>query len=60
MDPTEFMKKHGVMTGNKVVENVEIIQEEDKEKMKEFESKLEREKEEIKAQAEQEKEKILS
>lgn len=25
MDPTEFMKKHGVMTGNKVIEKVEII-----------------------------------
>jgi hypothetical protein len=48
MDPSEFMQKHGVMTGTKVIENVEIVQEEDKEKMKEFEAKLEREKAEIK------------
>ena len=39
MDPKEFMKQKGVMGNANIVEK--IVQVEDKEKMKEFEDRLE-------------------
>lgn len=53
MDPTEIMKKKGIIGNQNIV--TKIVQVEDKEKMKEFEEKLEREKEEIKRKALEEK-----
>ena len=53
MDPAELMKQKGIMGNPNIVEK--IVQIEDKEKMKEFEDKLEQEKKEIKDKAEQEK-----
>jgi DNA repair exonuclease SbcCD ATPase subunit len=52
MDPAEIMKQRGVMGNTNIVEK--IVQIEDKEKMAEFEAKLEQEKKEIRNQAEQE------
>jgi hypothetical protein len=52
MDPKEFMKQRGVMGNANIVEK--IVQIEDKEKMKEFEDRLENEKLEIRKNAEQE------
>lgn len=52
VSPEEIMKKHGVI-GNQVIVQETFI--EDKEKMKEFEQKLEREKEEMRIKAEKEK-----
>ena len=49
MDPAEFARKHGIM-GTNVVEKEVIV--EDKEKMLEFEKKLELEKEEARIKAE--------
>ena len=49
MDPTEIMKKKGIIGNQNIV--TKIVQVEDKEKMKEFEEKLEKEKEEIKKKA---------
>lgn len=53
MDPSEFMKQRGVVGNANIVEK--IVQIEDKEKMKEFEDKLEQEKKAIRDKAEQEK-----
>jgi kinesin family protein 3/17 len=57
VDPSELMKKHGVM-GKQIIEVEKVIQIEDKEKMREFEEKLQKEKEEIKIRAEEEKRRI--
>jgi len=57
MKPEEIMQKHGVI-GNTVVEHEVFV--EDKEKMAEFEEKLNREKEEMKAQAELERQQITN
>lgn len=56
MDPTELMRSKGVMGNSNIIER--IVQVEDKEKMKEFEDKLEKEKEEIRKKADEEKQKI--
>jgi len=53
MDPTEIMRSKGVMGNSNIIER--IVQVEDKEKMKEFEDKLEKEKEEIRKKADEEK-----
>ena len=53
MDPAELMKQKGIMGNPNIVEK--IVQIEDKEKMKEFEDKLEQEKKDIKEAAQQEK-----
>jgi kinesin family protein 3/17 len=58
MDPTEIMKKHGVMGAKNIIEVEKVIQVEDKEKMREFEEKLQREKEEIRLRAEDERRRI--
>ena len=58
VDPSEIMKKHGVL-GKQVIEVEKVIQVEDKEKMREFEEKLQREKNEMKARAEEEKRLII-
>ena len=50
VDPTEIMKKRGIIGNQNIV--TKVIQVEDKEKMREFEEKLEREKLDIKAKAE--------
>jgi kinesin family protein 3/17 len=57
MDPSELMKKHGVM-GKQIIEVEKVIQIEDKEKMREFEEKIQREKEDIKRRADDEKRRI--
>ncbi len=57
MDPSEIMKKHGVM-GKQIIEVEKIVKVEDKEKMRVFEDKLQREKDEIKLRAEEEKRRI--
>ena len=49
MDPAELMKQKGIMGNPNIVEK--IVQIEDKEKMKEFEDKLEQEKKDIKEAA---------
>lgn len=57
MDPSELMKKaqkHGVL-GKQIIEVEKLIQVEDKEKMREFEEKIQREKEDIKKRTEEEK-----
>ena len=56
IDPSELMKQRGVMGNTNIVEK--IVHVEDKEKMREFEEKLEREKEEIKRKADEEKSRI--
>lgn len=56
VDPSEIMRKKGVMGNTNIVEK--IVHVEDKEKMREFEEKLEREKEEIRRKAEMEKQQI--
>jgi len=56
MEPEEIMKKHGVI-GNQVINEKEIYVE-DKEKMKQFEEKLQKEKEEIRLKTEAEREMI--
>ena len=53
MDPAELMKQRGIMGNPNIIEK--IVQIEDKEKMKEFEDKLEAEKVAIKENAEKEK-----
>jgi len=58
VDPSEIMRKHGVM-GKQIIEVEKVIQIEDKEKMREFEDKLQREKEQIKRGAEEEKLRII-
>lgn len=58
MDPSEIMKKHGVMGAKNIIEVEKVIQVEDKEKMREFEEKLQREKEEIRLRAEDERRRI--
>ena len=55
MKPEEIMKKHGVVGGSVIEQEVFV---EDKEKMAEFEEKLRVEKEEMKAQAELAREQI--
>ena len=49
-DPAEIMKKRGIIGNANIV--TKVVQVEDKEKMREFEEKLEREKLEIKQKAE--------
>jgi hypothetical protein len=58
VDPSEIMKKHGVM-GKQIIEVEKVVQIEDKEKMREFEQKLQKEKEDIKKYAEEEKKRII-
>ena len=58
VDPSEIMKKHGVM-GKQIIEVEKVVQIEDKEKMREFEQKLQKEKEDIKKYAEEEKRRII-
>jgi hypothetical protein len=53
MDPSEIMKKKGIIGNQNIV--TKVVQVEDKEKMKEFEEKLEMEKEEIRKKALEEK-----
>lgn len=55
-DPAEIMKKRGIIGNANIV--TKVVQVEDKEKMREFEEKLEREKLEIKQKAEAEKAEI--
>ena len=57
-DPSELMKKHGII-GKQVIEVEKKIFVEDKEKMREFEEKLQQEKEEIRRKAEEEKQRII-
>jgi len=52
IDPSEIMRKKGVMGNTNIVEK--IVHVEDKEKMKEFEEKLEREKRDIRKRADEE------
>jgi len=56
MDPAEFMKQKGIMGNQNVIEK--IVHVEDKEKMREFEERLQREKEEIRAKSQKEKDDI--
>jgi hypothetical protein len=49
-DPSELMRKKGIIGNQNIV--TKVVQVEDKEKMREFEEKLEREKMEIKKKAE--------
>lgn len=58
VDPSEIMKKHGVL-GKQIIEVEKVVRVEDKEKMREIEDRLQREKEEIKIRAEQEKLRII-
>lgn len=58
VDPSEIMKKHGVL-GKQIIEVEKVVRVEDKEKMREIEDRLQREKEEIKVRAEQEKQRII-
>ena len=58
VDPSELMRQKGVMGNTNIVEK--IVHVEDKEKMREFEDKLEKEKEEIRRKAEIEKQQIES
>ena len=58
-DPSEIMRKHGVM-GKNIIEVEKLVHVEDKEKMREFEERLQREKEEIKRGAEEEKRRIVN
>ena len=51
MDPSEIMKKHGVL-GKQIIEVEKVVRVEDKEKMREIEDRLQREKEDIKVRAE--------
>jgi|TARA_B110001450_G_C17547694_1_gene451284 hypothetical protein len=48
-DPSELMRKKGIIGNQNIV--TKVVQVEDKEKMREFEEKLEREKQEIKLKA---------
>jgi Skp family chaperone for outer membrane proteins len=57
-DPSELMKKHGII-GKQVIEVEKQIFIEDKEKMKEFEEKLQLEKEDMKRKTEEEKQRII-
>lgn len=56
VDPEQIMRKHGVI--NNQIVNEKIVQIEDKEKMKQFEEKLQREKDEIRNKTEKERKKI--
>lgn len=58
VDPSEIMKKHGVL-GKQIIEVEKVVRVEDKEKMREIEDRLQREKEDIKVRAEQEKQRII-
>ena len=55
-DPSDLMRKKGIIGNPNIV--TKVVQVEDKEKMREFEEKLEREKQEIKQKAQQEKAEI--
>ena len=52
VDPSEIMKKRGVMGNMNIIERVVHV--EDKQKMQDFEDRIEKEKEEIKRKAEEE------
>eukprot|EP00347_Sterkiella_histriomuscorum_P009215 403342083 len=57
-DPSELMKKHGII-GKQVIEVEKKIFVEDKEKMREFEEKLQQEKDDIRRKTEEEKQRIM-
>lgn len=53
MDPKELMRSKGVMGNSNIIERIVLV--EDKQKMKDFENKLEKEIEEIRKKADEEK-----
>lgn len=53
MDPKELQRSQGVMGNSNIIERIVLV--EDKQKMKDFENKLEKEIEEIRKKADEEK-----